>query len=105
MELRKPSFIAQTLRKHSLTTWHSSKSIKISFWPGGGGKCINQCDKGRSKDSQRPQRAQGKEWLFLTGNIGKGNFEDMAFKLSLEKLLWLRSEARSFQVKEKSKCC
>lgn len=105
MEVRKPSFIVQTLRKHSLNTRHSSKSIKISSWPHGGGKCINQCDKGSSKCSQRPRRAQRKEWLILPGNIGKGNFEDMAFKLSLEKLLWLRHEERSCQVKEKSKCC
>lgn len=106
MEVRKPSFIAQIFRKHSLSTSHSSRSIKISSWPPGGGRCVNQqCDKGSSKRAQTPRKGQRKEWLILPGNIGMGMFEDMVFKLSIKKLIWPRNEERAFQVKEKGKCC
>lgn len=49
------------------------------------------------------QESQRKEWLILPGNIEKGIFDDLPFKLSLE-TLWLRSEERAFRVKGKSKC-
>lgn len=52
--------------------------------------------------AQSTRTAPRKEWLILPGNIEKIIFEDVAFKLSLEKLLWLRSEERAFQMKEKS---